>query len=278
MKDAADKPSALLIRTAGTNCDAELAHAFALAGADARLIHLDALIEQPALLKEFQIIGFPGGFSYGDDIAAGRIFALKTRKHLYGPLVEAIERGTPIIGICNGFQILAQAGLLPGPASGEAWPTQPAAPSVTLTDNESGRFIDDWIKVEIEPDSPCIWTRGISETEPIRMLAIAHGEGRFLTADEATLRRIEDAGRVALRYRHNPNGSANSIAGICDATGLVFGLMPHPERYVHPTQHPFWTRLAVGEPGFLDKETLGLRIIRQAVCHAAARTDACART
>jgi phosphoribosylformylglycinamidine synthase len=268
MSDA-DKPNALLLRTAGTNCDAELAHAFRLAGAEVRTIHLDALISQPALLREYQLIGFPGGFSYGDDIAAGRIFALKTRKHLYKPLVEAVERGTPVIGICNGFQVLVQAGLLPGPLVGESWPDEPPSPSGTLTDNDTGRFIDDWFGVELEADTKCIWTRGLDVAEAARVLPVAHGEGRFLAADDATLRRIETSGCVALRYRDNPNGSANCIAGLCDSTGLIFGLMPHPERFVHPTQHPCWTRLTAAAPAFLETETLGLRIIRNAVEHAA---------
>ncbi|MFG0251413.1 MAG: phosphoribosylformylglycinamidine synthase subunit PurQ [Phycisphaerales bacterium JB038] len=271
MNSAADQPRALLIRTAGTNCDAELAHAFTLAGAGVQTIHLDTLIAQPELLRDFQLIGFPGGFSYGDDIAAGRIFAMKVRRHLFRPLAEAVERGTPIIGICNGFQILVQVGLLPGPAAGEAWPAEAPTPIVTLADNEGGRFIDNWCPVTLEANSACIWTKDVDVADPARLLPIAHGEGRFIPADDATLARIEQAGCVALRYRGNPNGSVHDIAGICDASGLILGLMPHPERYVHPTQHPSWTRLAATDPAFLESETLGLRLIRRAVNYAAAR-------
>jgi phosphoribosylformylglycinamidine synthase subunit PurQ / glutaminase len=269
MNCAADQPRALLVRTAGTNCDAELAHAFTLAGASVRTIHLDTLTAQPALLRDFQLIGFPGGFSYGDDIAAGRIFSMKVRRHLFAPLVEAVQRGTPIIGICNGFQVLVQAGLLPGPAAGEAWPGAAPTPTVALADNEGGRFIDNWCPVTLEAESACIWTKDVDVAESARLLPIAHGEGRFIPADDATLERIEKAGCVALRYRGNPNGSVADIAGICDASGLVFGLMPHPERYVHPTQHPSWTRLAAQDPAFMQAETLGLRMIKRAVEHAA---------
>jgi phosphoribosylformylglycinamidine synthase len=266
-------PRALVIRTAGTNCDAELMRAFTLAGATPELLHLDRLIAEPQRLEEFDIIGFPGGFSYGDDIASGRIFAVRAREHLYPALRDAARRGVPMIGVCNGFQIMVQIGLLPGPLADEGWPeNEPPAQEASLTFNAGGSFIDNWYRVAGVPSTRCIWTQGLDEFgEQALQLPIAHGEGRFVTASAGTLERLERAGQVALRYVENPNGSMNDVAGICDATGRIFGLMPHPERYLDWVNHPFWTRLpAATRRG----ETPGLRIFRnavEAVVHGAMR-------
>jgi len=257
-------PRALVIRAAGTNCDAEMVRAFTLAGAPAETIHLDQLIKNPARIGEFDLIGFPGGFSYGDDIASGRIFAMRARERLYPALREAVQRGCPMIGACNGFQVMVQIGLLPGPALGEAWPTdQPPRQSVALTDNIGGRFVDRWVPVEFEAKSRCIWTRGLHETRDpdTHMLPVAHGEGRFV-ADASVVADLEATGRVALRYGDNYNGSQKAIAGICDTSGLIFALMPHPERYLDWNRHPYWTRLA---PAIQREETIGLRMFRNAV-------------
>ena len=259
-------PIALLIRTAGTNCDRELAHAFTLAGAQPQTVHLNELIQSPRLIEQANILAFPGGFSYGDDIAAGRIFAHRLRLRLLEPLRDAVARGTPVIGICNGFQVLAKLGLLPDP--------ELATQSVTLADNSTGRFIDRWVALAPAPDSVCIWTRGLPEAFP---LPIAHGEGRFVTADAAVLDRLRSHGQVALRYTAptqacgiechpdgpNPNGSMDDVAGICDASGVVLGLMPHPERATDPTHLPGWTR----RPGGAQAETepVGLMFFRNAV-------------
>ncbi|MEL7087510.1 MAG: phosphoribosylformylglycinamidine synthase subunit PurQ [Planctomycetota bacterium] len=263
-------PQTLILRTAGTNCDRELAHAFELAGADTTTLHLYTLIEDPRKLEAFDLIGFPGGFSYGDDIAAGRILANRLKHRLYEPLLAAIDRGVPMFGPCNGFQVLVKLGLLPDPHAG--------GQEVTLAHNTSGRFIDKWTSVSVDVDSQCIWTKGLGDHE----LPIAHGEGRF-TAPPEVLDRIEANGQVALRYGvsggtfggtsggtsgGNPNGSARDIAGVCDPTGLVFGLMPHPERFLHPTNHPQWTRR--GE-AFLDETPTGLRYFQNAVEHVRAR-------
>jgi phosphoribosylformylglycinamidine synthase len=246
-------PRALILRTAGTNCDAELAHAFTLAGAAPVTVHLHQLIADPAILADFPLIGFPGGFSYGDDIAAGRIFANRLKHRLLEPLLEAIERGSAVIGICNGFQVLVKAGLLPTP---NAQGTQTA----TLADNTSGRFTDHWVKLAVEPSNRCAWTAGLDQIE----LPIAHGEGRF-TAPPEVLDQLESNGQVALRYAKEVNGSARAIAGVCDPTGRVFGLMPHPERFTHPTQHYGWTR----QPeAFMTQTTPGLRIFQNAVAYA----------
>lgn len=241
-----DTPRALIVRTAGTNCDAELVRAFQRAGAATELVHVRALMADPARIDGFDLIGFPGGFSYGDDIASGRILAMQLREHLYEPLRRAAERGVAMIGVCNGFQVLVQVGLLPGPESGRPWPADAApAPRVALTDNIPPRFKDGWVRVEADAGSPCVWTRGLLEAHPddAMMLPIAHGEGRFVTRDAATLDALVSAGQVALRYVDNPNGSAGDVAGICDASGRIFGLMPHPERYLDWSRHPFRTRL-----------------------------------
>lgn len=260
------KPNALIITAAGINCDHELARAFELAGATPRFVHLSELLARPALVDAFQLIGIPGGFSYGDAVAAGRIAAQLMRGTLYGVLVSAIQRGVPIIAPCNGFQIAAQMGLLPGPAPGDGWPHEPPSPTVALGQNESARFRDDWCRIEIPANTRCIWTQGIEVSDAGRMLPIAHGEGRFIASSSELLDELRESGRIAVRYAadDNPNGSVDDIAGICDSTGLVFGLMPHPERFTRWTQHPSWTRLAESERG---EEPLGLAMFRNAVEH-----------
>lgn len=297
-------PKALVIRTAGTNCDGELVRAFQLAGAEVANLHLDRLIRDPAMLDEFDLVGFPGGFSYGDDIASGRIFAMRLRERLYPALRRAIQRGCPMIGICNGFQVLVQVGLLPGPEAGREWPEEAPPPqSVALTENAQARFIDRWVGIVPEPGSRCIWTHGLEKfasrpsapaeqavrksnpaaggsgpdipPEDLLQLPVAHGEGRFVASSPRVIQALEAGGQIALRYTDDCNGSEGRIAGICDSTGLIFGLMPHPERYLDWNRHPYWTRLgdryrAVGPAGGAggageDPETPGLRIFRNAV-------------
>ncbi len=266
------KPAALVIRAAGTNCDAEMVRAFEMAGATATLLHLDRLIERPGIVAEYDLIGFPGGFSYGDDIASGRIFAMKARERLYPALRAAVARGCPIIGACNGFQVLVQIGLLPGPRAGEEWPADQAPPQqIALTDNQNARFCDRWVGMEFNPDSVCIWTKGLGEVpetmspadaRAINQLPVAHGEGRLVPSEAGLLEGLDARGQIAVRYTDNYNGSTNAVAGICDATGRVFGLMPHPERYLDWTRHPTWTRLA---PGVRKGPTPGLRMFMNAV-------------
>jgi len=254
-------PRALVIRTAGTNCDEELVRAFGLAGAEVDLVHLERLIADPAPIRKADLIGLPGGFSYGDDIASGRVFAAKARRALYPALRSAVDRGACIIGICNGFQVLVQLGLLPGPADGEALPDSAPPQTVTLTDNASARFIDRWVGIEVESASPCVWTKGLASGGEAAVLPIAHGEGRFV-ASPALLEAIEGSGRVALRYAEDVNGSEGRIAGICDGTGRVFGLMPHPERYLEWNRHPRATRL---DAGAQSGDTPGLKMFKNAV-------------
>ena len=261
------KPLALILRTAGTNCDVELAHAFELAGSRTESIHLNRLIENPAQLDRFDLLGFPGGFSYGDDIAAGRILANRLRHRLYPALRKFIADRKPIIGICNGFQVLVKTGLLPD-FDANAADDSPRAQTVTLTDNALPRFVDRWVGLTAEPHSVCIWTRGIDTLD----LPIAHGEGRFVAADDV-LDRLDTHHQIALRYTTNPNGSMRDIAGVCDPTGVVFGLMPHPERYTDITHHPQWTRrnddhTSGGGGDFIPP---GLQIFRNAVAYVESR-------
>lgn len=240
---------ALVIRAAGTNCDAEMCRAFELSGATPTLAHVDRLIAEPAQIDSFDLIAFPGGFSYGDDIASGRIFAMKLRERLYPALRMAAARGVPMIGACNGFQVLVQVGLLPGPAKGASWPTEEAPQqSAVLTFNSGHRFIDKWVGIKPEPASVCVWTHGLAEAfgahaSEVLRLPIAHGEGRFVAASKQVVEDLSAGGQIALRYLDNPNGSEADIAGICDSSGRIFGLMPHPERYLDWTLHPFWTRM-----------------------------------
>ncbi|HEY1686284.1 MAG TPA: phosphoribosylformylglycinamidine synthase I [Tepidisphaeraceae bacterium] len=251
----------LILRSAGSNCDEETAHAFNIAGGEAQRVHLNRILESSAQLNDFQILAIPGGFSYGDDISSGKIFANQLRIHLADALRAFVKTGKPIIGICNGFQILVKAGLLPGPID------QPHG--ATLTHNDSHRFVDRWIR--LKPISrKCIWLNGV---EPLA-LPIAHGEGKFVPANETIRKHLWDQDQIALIYTkpdgspannefpNNPNGAIDDIAGICDESGLVFGLMPHPERYVDPHQHPAWTSqhpLPIVGPG--------LGIFRAAINH-----------
>jgi phosphoribosylformylglycinamidine synthase len=282
-------PQILILRTAGTNCDAETAHAFALAGGEPRFLHLNRLLENPRLLDQYQALALPGGFSYGDDIAAGKIFANQINHHLADAFRHFVDTGRPMIGICNGFQVLVKTSLLPGPLAERAGQT------ATLTNNDSHRFIDRWITLR-SVSRKCIWTRQLGSTAPgagsspphhanpqpltsLLELPIAHGEGKFVPADEAVRQALWDKDQVALVYTqpdgapaagvfpHNPNGAVDDIAGICDASGLVFGLMPHPERYVTRLQHPAWSRRQFDrQPGQdLSGEGDGLAIFRNSV-------------
>ena len=250
------RPRTLILRAAGTNCDVELAHAFELAGSAAERVHLNRLIDEPDQLHTYDLLGLPGGFSYGDDIAAGRILANRLRQRLYPALRRFIADGKPIIGICNGFQALVKTGLLPGFELGDTPPPQRA----TLTDNAQPRFVDRWVGLRVESDTRCIWTRGLDAFD----LPVAHGEGRFVAPDDV-LDQLEAAGQVAVRYTDNPNGSMRDIAGICDPTGLVFGLMPHPERFLDVTNHPHWTRRTI-------ESAAGRTFFANAVAHVSSVT------
>jgi phosphoribosylformylglycinamidine synthase len=249
---------ALVVRAAGINCDAETEFALQLAGAEAIRLHINRLIEDKKLLEQFQIMVFPGGFSYGDDVAAGKILANQVVHHLAEPVKKFIDDGKLVLGICNGFQVLVKAGILPGNDSitGHG--------DVTITYNDSGKFEDRWVYLAPQTDK-CVFI------DPNRQiyLPIAHGEGKVVTSDAATLEDLKSTGRIAFKYVDkdgnegpfpiNPNGSTESIAGLTDPTGRVLGLMPHPERHIHRTHHPHWTRTKT------DAEPDGMTIFNNAV-------------
>jgi len=221
---------AIVLRTAGTNCDQETAHAIKLAGGEPTVVHINQLLSGDVSLDPFGLMVIPGGFSYGDDVAAGKILANELRFKLRDALDTFVGQGKRIIGICNGFQVLVKTGYLPG---------SPArAQTVTLASNDSGQFRCHWVRMRREK-SACRW---LNATDSYWELPIAHGEGKFVTQDAETLAALEENGQVLFRYKgENPNGSVNAIAGICSADGNVVGLMPHPERHVIGSQHPEWT-------------------------------------
>ena len=232
---------ALIITGVGLNCEKETAKAFELAGAETALTHLNDLIEGKTPLTDYDILALIGGFSYGDHLGAGTVFANKLKFKLGDELKRFVGDGGMVIGICNGFQTMTRLGLLP------AFDGVDLEQKVALAHNDSSLFRDDWVHLKAEPQSPCVFTRGIDTLK----LPIRHGEGKF-TADQTVLERLEKEDLVALRYRapdggpangfpDNPNGSANDIAGICDPTGRIFGMMPHPEAFLSPLNSPDWT-------------------------------------
>ncbi|MBI3617620.1 MAG: phosphoribosylformylglycinamidine synthase I, partial [Candidatus Omnitrophica bacterium] len=237
------KVKVIVLRTAGTNCDHEAAFAFESCGARPRLVHINQLLCKEVHLQDFHILAIPGGFTYGDDLGSGRILANELRLKLGEDVRSFIEAKKLIIGICNGFQVLVPAGILPGAAEGAGF-----AQRATLTNNDSGKFEDRWVYLKVEGNS--VWTQGLGD---VVYLPVAHAEGKFVPADDGVLAQLKQNGQVAFRYcdprggkpvyPENPNGSVDDIAGITDKTGRVLGLMPHPERHFLFTRHPFWTRL-----------------------------------
>jgi len=243
------KVRTLVLRAAGTNCDEETAYAFRKAGAKAELVHINELVRKEKDLSDYHILAIPGGFTYGDDISAGRILANELKYKLADQLLHFIEEGKLVLGICNGFQVLVKAGLLP------ALKGHGKAQEATLGWNDSGRFEDRWVYLKVEPGNRCAFTKGL---EGVLYMPVAHAEGKFIAPQEV-IKSIEENGQVVLRYVDpsgnlagypwNPNGSLGNIAGICDPTGRIFGLMPHPERHVEGVQHPRWPREGLKEHG-----------------------------
>lgn len=256
---------ALVLTGNGTNCEREMAHACRLAGAEAEIAHTADVFAGRVRLADFHFLNFPGGFLDGDDLGAAKAGAVRLKytrlaggERFLGDLLQFVADGKLVLGVCNGFQLLVKLGLLPGGAAGEQ--------VASLTHNDSGRFEDRWVHLAVNPDSPCVFLRGIERL----YVPVRHGEGKFVPGDHEALRQIEGRNLVALRYAEpdgqptqsypwNPNGSVGAIAGVTDPTGRVFGLMPHPEAFLHRTNHPRWTREDLPEEG------QGVALFRNAV-------------
>lgn len=259
------KPKVLILRTAGTNCDVETDAAFQLAGAETALVHIENLISGKVDLADYQILAIPGGFSYGDDISAGILLAVEMKHKLTDALNRFVADGNLILGICNGFQVLVRTGLLPG-MNPRGNGTPEMTQRTTLAMNTSAKFECRWIDLETQ-ESPCVFTRDFKAGI---YLPVAHAEGRF-TAPRDVLEALESNKQIVFRYARsdypdNPNGSDADIAGICDATGRIFGLMPHPERFLMRWNHPRWTRFSE-TTGTTSEEGDGLAIFKNAVNH-----------
>ncbi len=267
------KVKALVLRTAGTNCDQETCLALRMAGAEPELIHINRLKEAKGGLNRFHILALPGGFTYGDDVASGKILANEIKSALKARIRSFISEGKLVIGICNGFQVLVKMGLLPGTRGAGKFNVESS-----LGLNDSGKFMARWVHLknvhshlggERKKNSPlAVWTSGLPE---VISLPIAHAEGKFIMRDKDTLNVLEKGEQVVLRYsdptgtmydgHFNPNGSENAVAGICDPTGRILGLMPHPERYVSFLQHPNWRRKSCSQEGIPP----GLRLFKSGV-------------
>ena len=255
-------PKVLVLTGYGINCDIETQHAFNLAGSQAERIHLTDLLNGKVKLADFNILALPGGFSFGDDIGSGKVLANMIRYNLGDQLQEFIEQGKLILGICNGFQAMVKMGILP------AFDGDYSTQEVTLTFNDSGRFENRWVHLNANTVSKCIFTRGIKNI----YLPVRHGEGKFVVKNPQVLERLKKNNHIVFRYvdidgnpagyPQDPNGSIDNIAAICDETGRVFGMMPHPEAFQHKTNHPAWTREELPEEG------AGMAIFRNAVDYA----------
>ena len=240
----AEPVRALVLCGYGLNCDHETAHALQLAGASADRVHINSLIDGSVSLDDYRIMVFVGGFSWGDDHGAGVIQAVRMKSRIGDRLLAFVEAGKLVMGICNGFQTLVNLGLLPG------FDGDYRRRTVALTYNDCGNFRDQWVHLRVEKTTPCVFTQGMAHLE----LPVRHGEGKFYASPDI-IQRLADDGQIALKYAgadgrpaggrfpDNPNGSVADIAGICDPTGRVFGLMPHPESFNHWTTHPDWTRI-----------------------------------
>jgi phosphoribosylformylglycinamidine synthase len=255
-----------VLRTAGTNCDKETAFAFNAAGASSQLLHVNRLINAEKSLHDYAVLALPGGFTYGDDLGAGKVLANELRFKMGSEIKKFVAEGKLIIGICNGFQILVKSAFLPGNDELEQ--------TASLIINDSAKFEDRWVYLKaqsskLKAQSKCVWTKGLPE---IIYLPVAHGEGKFITRDKATLARLKQKGQIVFQYcdekgglggyPDNPNGSVENIAGICDETGRILGLMPHPERHLFLQQHPRWTALEKRQKGD------GLQIFKNGVEYA----------
>ena len=254
------RPPILILHATGSNRDRDAALACEMAGGAPEIVHINRLLSGERKLTDFRMLVLPGGFSFGDDLGAGKLWAVLLRHRLGDELRVFVAGKRPVLGICNGFQALIKSGLLPGDRVSPA--------TATLTRNANVHFECRWVHLAPNPESPCVFTRGLEERIHC---PVAHGEGRLVARDAASLEALEARGQVALRYvgadgararyPDNPNGSANAIAGICNLEGTILGLMPHPENHVRPEQHPQHHRGARGG--------LGLALFRNGIRYAA---------
>jgi phosphoribosylformylglycinamidine synthase len=267
-----EQPRVLVLRAAGINCDEETAAACELAGGRAERVHVNRLADDSVRLDDFAALVIPGGFSYGDHLGAGKLLAVDLVHRLGERLQAFVADGRPVLGICNGFQVLVKSGLLPGEDGVGFARTNPPCQTVTLTHNASGHYECRWVRLTVNRQSSCLFTQGIAETF---MLPVGHGEGR-LVASDATLDRLAAHQQIVLHYAdehgepievypYNPNGSARAIAGICNQAGNVLGLMPHPDRAYLPQLHPDWLR---GQR--TRREGDGLALFRNMIAYVAA--------
>ncbi|OGP69087.1 MAG: phosphoribosylformylglycinamidine synthase [Deltaproteobacteria bacterium RBG_13_47_9] len=260
----------IVITGYGTNCEMEMAHACRLAGSEVvDIVHINELINGEKRLDDYHFLNLPGGFLNGDDLGAAKAGANRIRyakisggeERLYDHLLGFIQAEKLILGVCNGFQLMVKLGLIPNLGGNDG------DQEVTLTFNDSGRFEDRWVYLKVNPDSPCLFTKG---TRGI-YLPVRHGEGKFIPRDEEVQIKLRGKGLIPLQYSDeafqypimdyplNPNGSIDAVGGICDKTGRLLGMMPHPEAYLHKTNHPRWTREELSEEG------MGLVFFRNAV-------------
>jgi len=276
-ENPAPRPKALVLYGYGLNCDYETQFALNRAGAEAVRVHTTELLENPAAIWNYHLLAVPGGFSWGDEHGAGVILALRLKLALGSALQEFIAAGRLVIGICNGFQVLVNLGLLPGLEG------RPGERLAALIPNDCGNFRDAWVHLKVTP-SRCVFTKGLDHLE----LPIRHGEGKFFAAPEV-LAEIRDKGQIALKYAtadgaeaagrfpDNPNGSLLDIAGVTDASGLVLGLMPHPEAHVTSFQHPTWTREKEAwrrrNQPYPEQEGAGLAVFKNAVDYLKERLE-----
>jgi phosphoribosylformylglycinamidine synthase len=257
-RSMAARPRAIVITGNGTNCEREAAQACRLGGFDAFIVHISQILSGDVKLDNFHFLNLTGGFLDGDDLGSAMVQANRLKYAVIendgGRVSEQLDRfiesGKPVLGVCNGFQLMVKMGLLPGIDGSRRR-------VATLTFNDSGRFEDRWVNLRMDPSSPCIFTRGLEETT----LPVRHGEGKFVVGNSEVLEDMRSknlltvryvdpsSGKPTMEYPLNPNGSTDSIAGICSPSGLLFGLMPHPEGFLHRVNHPRWTREALSDEG-----------------------------
>ncbi len=247
---------ALVLTGYGINCEVESKFAIEKSGGSADIVHLNKLIQDPKMLHNYNMLMIPGGFSFGDDLGSGKVFGNKMKFKLHDELSDFAKGNNLILGVCNGFQVLVKMGLLPEPDFVQR---------VTLIGNDSGHYEDRWVILKANQKSPCIFTKGMDYL----IVPVRHGEGKFVPANNQTLKNLKENNQVVFQYvdeksnvdapyPHNPNGSIENIAGICDKSGRIFGMMPHPEAFNIPQNCPHWIKGTVKEP-------LGLRIFKNAV-------------